>query len=242
MAAKPSPKHMKRSDTQSPLPAIQKRIRELEDSKSEDEDSHSEDEDSAVEDEDGSRLPYRRSPIEAVPTQKGGLSPDSDLRKMDRSLLDNRDADIDEPVLEEPDYRYHNLDVYPERDEQGSYRLVRDGLGWHKERPLRLATLCARAFAYSTRNDKAHIITLAKIDKALDEKNQVELSALEEEAELKAKVEEKLSGCYKDFHNVFSKKDSDVLAPYRPGVDHHIELNEGSKPEDLGYSPLYKII
>ncbi|KAK8057123.1 retrovirus polyprotein [Apiospora saccharicola] len=122
MAAKPSPKHMKRSDTQSPLPAIQKRIRELEDSKSEDEDSHSEDEDSAVEDEDGSRLPYRRSPIEAVPTQKGGLSPDSDLRKMDRSLLDNRDADIDEPVLEEPDYRYHNLDVYPERDEQGSYR------------------------------------------------------------------------------------------------------------------------
>lgn len=43
---------------------------------------------------------------------------------------------------------------------------------------------------------------------------------------------------YHDLAEVFSKKKSDELPPYRPGVDHDIVLEAEAQP---GYCPLYKL-
>ena len=43
---------------------------------------------------------------------------------------------------------------------------------------------------------------------------------------------------YHDLAEVFSKKRSDELPPYRPGVDHDIVLEAEAQP---GYCPLYKL-
>ena len=46
---------------------------------------------------------------------------------------------------------------------------------------------------------------------------------------------------YYNFLDIFSKADSDILPPRREGVDYRINLKPGARPEDLHYSPLYKI-
>jgi len=47
---------------------------------------------------------------------------------------------------------------------------------------------------------------------------------------------------YNDFLDVFSKTDSNTLSKYRGGYDnYYIYVEAGKRPEDLGYSPLYKI-
>jgi len=46
---------------------------------------------------------------------------------------------------------------------------------------------------------------------------------------------------YYDFFDVFSKVDSDILPPWREGVDYRIDFKPGARPEDLYYSLLYKM-
>jgi len=40
---------------------------------------------------------------------------------------------------------------------------------------------------------------------------------------------------------MFNKANSNILPPQREGVDHKINLEPGTRPENLHYSPLYKI-
>lgn len=46
---------------------------------------------------------------------------------------------------------------------------------------------------------------------------------------------------YHEYLDVFSKAESDQLSSFRPRHNHKIELLEGSRPEDLGFSPLYRM-
>ena len=47
---------------------------------------------------------------------------------------------------------------------------------------------------------------------------------------------------YLEFPDVFSKVQSDVLPPFRLTIDYKIQLMEGAHPEDLNYSPIYKLL
>ena len=62
-----------------------------------------------------------------------------------------------------------------------------------------------------------------------------------DEEDFRKRVLEKVPQAYHQFLDVFSKAESDTITPYRIGVDYKIELTKGAKPEDLGYSPLYKL-
>ena len=47
---------------------------------------------------------------------------------------------------------------------------------------------------------------------------------------------------YNNFLDVFSKTDSNTLPKYRGEYDnYYIYVEAGKRPEDLGYSPLYKM-
>jgi len=49
----------------------------------------------------------------------------------------------------------------------------------------------------------------------------------------------RLPHTYRDYADVFSKEESDQLAPHRY-IDFKIKLNEGCSEDDLGFSPLYQ--
>src|SRR6187399_2310945 len=52
----------------------------------------------------------------------------------------------------------------------------------------------------------------------------------------------RIPAAYNDFLDVFSKTDSNTLLKYRGGYDnYYIYVEAGKHPEDLGYSPLYKM-
>jgi hypothetical protein len=82
------------------------------------------------------------------------------------------------------------------------------------------------------------VTTLGEIDAIIECKKQEVLS--EDTQELRDKVRQKVPECYHDLLDGFSKVESDKLAPSRH-CDHKIELLKDSRPEDLGYSPLYKM-
>jgi predicted aspartyl protease len=63
----------------------------------------------------------------------------------------------------------------------------------------------------------------------------------DDSAELQKLVDKMLPPEYRKYHDVFSKAKSDKLPPYRPATDHKIDLTDDARPEDLGYSPLYKL-
>jgi transposase InsO family protein len=74
--------------------------------------------------------------------------------------------------------------------------------------------------------------TLDELDRTIDRKHEPTEDELDDELVL-----EKIPPEYRDFLDVFSKKESDVLPPHRT-IDHKIEL---LKDHDMGYSPLYKM-
>jgi len=47
---------------------------------------------------------------------------------------------------------------------------------------------------------------------------------------------------YHNFLDIFSKANSDILPPQKEGVDYKINLEPETRPEDLHYSPLYKML
>ncbi|CAJ2504095.1 Uu.00g114890.m01.CDS01 [Anthostomella pinea] len=82
------------------------------------------------------------------------------------------------------------------------------------------------------------ITTLFSIDGVITQKKK-ESMLNDDDNDLRRKAEELVPRQYHDHLDVFSKVRSDELSPSRPGVDHKIDLV--GKPEDLGYSPLYKM-
>ena len=80
--------------------------------------------------------------------------------------------------------------------------------------------------------------SIHEIDKLIEDK-QVDVDMLlNDDVTLKALIRERLSRIYSDYEDVFSKADSDILPPHRPGADHKIVLE---KDNNLSPSPLYSM-
>ena len=78
------------------------------------------------------------------------------------------------------------------------------------------------------------ITSLYEIDRIIEEKQRSpELEKLAEEQTIRATILTE----YLEYVDVFSKKESDTLPPYRGLADHRVELEGEVK---LGYCPLYK--
>jgi predicted aspartyl protease len=89
---------------------------------------------------------------------------------------------------------------------------------------------------------ESFVITLEEIDRFIQDKRDARSSGLEDDTpEDRESILRAVPPAYADYLDVFSKARSDELAPFRVGVDHRIELLPGARPEDLHYSPLYKM-
>ncbi|WPJ67127.1 hypothetical protein SMAC4_14125 [Sordaria macrospora] len=62
-----------------------------------------------------------------------------------------------------------------------------------------------------------------------------------DEEELKHLVNERLPRRYDSYRDVFGKIASDTLPGKREDIDHKIILEDGRRPEELGYNRLYKM-
>ena len=86
------------------------------------------------------------------------------------------------------------------------------------------------------------ITSLYKIDRVIEEKEieAIKAESAEEELSNEELITHQLPAQYLDFRDVFSKADSDLLAPHR-SYDLKINLEEGkSKEQSLGFSLLYQ--
>jgi hypothetical protein len=100
-----------------------------------------------------------------------------------------------------------------------------------------IAGIGAAPFYRCTKKKGAEVFmtSLYDLDSIIEEKKK---KSWEEDEQM---VEEKLPACYQDFKDVFSKRESDTLPPFRKGVDYKIDLTEGADPNrDVGFSPLWK--
>ena len=113
------------------------------------------------------------------------------------------------------------------------------------DRPHRVAVVSAIAYRQMSLRRKGHahaavatgITTLHEIDCVLDQK----AALAGDDPELRRQALAQVPKQYHDFLDVFSKADSDELPPFRPSVDHKIELLPDAQPEDLGYTGLWKL-
>lgn len=122
-------------------------------------------------------------------------------------------------------------------DKYGPYTLRRDSIGWYKDRPPDMAVIGAIAFRQIARNLPTGCVTLHEIDRMIEDK--LAESMPRDDHDLRQKAVNAIPSEYHDFLDVFSKAESDDMPPYRPQVDHKIDVT--GRPEDLGYSPLYKL-
>lgn len=178
-------------------------------------------------------VPKLRQHVDATDT-----SPEA---KMQRSLLDQPPC-VKDGDREPPRPRERNEESRQEtlRDAQGPYTLRRDAIGWHKHRPPNIAVMGAMAFRHITRDQETFVTSLNEIDHyILEEKRRIQ-GLSEDEPELRDKAMTEVPECYHGYLDVFSKAISDDLAESRP-YDHSIDLVDGGRPEELGYSPLRKM-
>jgi len=157
-------------------------------------------------------------------------------KKMDRALQE------DTPRPPEPAPRRKEKPVEDSKrgiDVRGPYVLKRDSVGWYKERPPDIAIIGAVAFTQLAHRDREAVgcTSLHEVDKLVESK--IADSMPRDEEDLRRKAAEAIPECYHDYFDMFSKAESDDLPPRRTQVDHKIEL--ATKPEELGYSPLYKL-
>ncbi|MGH7240355.1 MAG: hypothetical protein ACREHG_09890, partial [Candidatus Saccharimonadales bacterium] len=100
------------------------------------------------------------------------------------------------------------------------------------------------AAAYKThlrRRSPVYITSLHEIDRVTEEKRR-EIAGAGDDLTDEQEVEARLPAAYKDFKDVFSKKDSDILPPFRKNIDFKLELEEGKDPvKEVGHAPLYKM-
>lgn len=158
------------------------------------------------------------------------------------SVADESDSDPEDEPLPRHDGKSESLDPFPLRDSQGPYRLAW-GWSWFKERPPNIAIVSAQAFLLFA--DKSHmgVTSLYEIERFLEDKRVAERykDLQEDEEELRQKVRREVPTEYHEYFDVFSKVVSDQLTAFRLKYNHKIELLEGAKPEDLGFSPLYRM-
>jgi len=84
------------------------------------------------------------------------------------------------------------------------------------------------------KDSEIFVTSLHEIDRIIDEKNRASDPDEQE-------ILDKLPVCYQEYKDVFSKKESDTLPPFRQGFDYKVELEEGADPnKGVGHSPLYK--
>jgi hypothetical protein len=125
-------------------------------------------------------------------------------------------------------------------------RLARDCVGWFWQKdttpdPFDIMMVNAETFLLNARIEGDPIIgsiSLYEIDKEVEARKSDPLNRDTED--LREQAREKVPERYHDLLDVFSKASSDDLPPHRP-YDHKIELEPDAKPEDLGFSPLYKM-
>lgn len=236
----------KLKDPESIRMQIQARIKELESNVESDEETlvgseDSSDDETLVEEKPVKRVTFALPHHEIGPQKRSTSGRSPEEREMEEELAQPYDMEYQELLeqeLERLKEKEEKLD-YPEKDAQGPYRLAR-GFAWYKERPPDIAVVAATTFHHLSK-DKENLIgetSLHEIDKAIEEKRDP-TPLQRDEAELRKRVRELVPKVHHDYLDVFSKADSDELAPHRPRVDHRIELT--GKTEDLKFSPLYKM-
>lgn len=165
-------------------------------------------------------------------------------RDMQRHLLmDSIDEDEGTEAVTEPlAPRQKQAPEFPLHDAQGPYRLAR-GFSWYKERPPDIAVISAEPLMFLAKTSPVEVTSLHEICSLIEtRKLEQDDNGLEDDDDaLREKVLSTVPQEYHDFQDVFSKVRSDRLSPSRPGIDHKIELTEGARPEDLNYTPLYKL-
>lgn len=143
----------------------------------------------------------------------------------------------------------HDSIVVPRRSDR-----LRDRIGITKDkaridnnpslRSFDIQVVGSTAFLKSIKNSKTpvNIICLLEIDNLTTElqPENVKKQLPFDDAELQRKVLHKFPPEYQNLLKSFSKSDSDQLPKHRY-IDHHINLNDEAKLDDLGYSPLYKM-
>ena len=80
-----------------------------------------------------------------------------------------------------------------------------------------MAIISATAFYCVARKSKVTLVTLNAIDDTIKEKLRTQLP---DEEDLHEKLAKEVPSAYYDLFKAFSKRDSNTLAPHRPGVDH----------------------
>ncbi|KAK0735298.1 hypothetical protein B0T26DRAFT_816943, partial [Lasiosphaeria miniovina] len=152
------------------------------------------------------------------------------LDRMEREVF-TPDPDVEETERKQPSPRLPKITIaslYPESDIRGPYKMKRDAIGWYKERTPDLATVGAVSFLRTARKsrDSIHVMSLYELDCYIQDRREQLLPRDEED--LAEKITTTVPKVYHDFLDVFSKAESDVRAPHRPGkADHRIELLEG---------------
>ena len=143
------------------------------------------------------------------------------------------------PKEPEPRARRERPEIDHKRgtDQYGPYTLQRDGIGWYKERPPDIAAIGAIAFKQVARHAPSGCITIHELDRMIEDK--VAKSMPRDERSLHEKAVDVIPNGYHDYLDIFSKAESDDMPPFRPQVDHKIDVS--GSPEDLGYSPLYRL-
>lgn len=184
-----------------------------------------------------SRPPAKTPPAE-IPDRREYVAHDEGPAKMERSLAGL--PPLPSPLPPAPT-RGSAPPKEQLRDAQGPYELRRDTVGWYRYRPPNVAIVGAVPFLHTVKKAGASYVTsLNEIDHfILEEKRRLQ-GLSEDEPDLQDKVVREVPGCYHGYLDVFSKAISDGLAERRT-YDHKIELVEGGRPEDLGYSPLRKM-
>jgi hypothetical protein len=146
-----------------------------------------------------------------------------DMRKMDRQLR---------PLPPVPTRILRRSPRLAEQPTSDVNQVITDE-GWD------FATVSAMAFEKLAKKSHMGVTSLYEIDRYIQDKK-AEMGLPEDEEDLFQRLQKEVPKRYHRYLDVFSKAQSDKLSDPRPGVDHKIDL-DGHQPEELGYSPLYKM-
>jgi hypothetical protein len=163
-------------------------------------------------------------------------------QQMERQLALG-DEGVTPPPVPKPGPRPRKppIEEFPLRDAQGAYRLQR-GFAWYKERPPDIAIIAAAPFMTLARKyEDIGVTSLCEINHYIQDKINQAKGMENDEVDLQEKVLREVPAEYHDYLDIFSKSQSDELPPMRTTANHKIDLVDDAKPEDLGYSPLYKM-
>lgn len=154
---------------------------------------------------------------------------DEALCKMERQLHPDEEDNDSPDELDDPPPR-HRKDIL--FDAAGPYLLKRDSIGWYKARPIDVALVGAVLFLEAARHTHISVTNLYEIDRIIDFRRREAKMTLEDSEELREAALKKVPLVYHHLLDSWSK--ADKLPDYRPGVNHHIHLNEIPMPTPWG--------